>query len=108
MAAFVLLPSVNTTADVMLEEGDLQHFVESRNIVAAAVWDGKNIFNALAGNPAQLANPASVDVISDRNTFLAPTALIFAKKTGELKRTITFFMKNVPTDPLPFPSKASN
>ncbi|WP_419641016.1 hypothetical protein [Thiolapillus sp.] len=99
MAAIVLLPSLNAVADVTLEEGNLQHFVEYRNIVAATVWDSKNIY-LLANNPTQLANLASVDTVSDRNTFLAPTALIFAKKTGELKRTITFFDEECPYKPV--------
>lgn len=102
---FFLTQSINVLADE--NTGDLIHFVESRNIVAAVSWDNKNacVYGLTSSITSLDAAPAPVDIISncpdpDGNKFYSPTALVFKKKTGEILRAIKFFNEECPYKPV--------
>ena len=92
---FFLSQSINALADD--NTGDLTHFVESRNIVAAVSWDRKSICNMENGDLDLGADILCPD--SNGNKFYSPTALIFKSKTGELKKSIKFFNEECPFKP---------
>jgi len=104
--AFLLTQSINIQADD--NTGNLTHFVESRNIIAAASWDDKNacVFG-LTSVITTLDSGTGIgeDIISncpdpDGNKFYSPTALIFKNRTGEILRAIKFFNEECPYKPV--------
>jgi len=105
---FFLTQSINALADD--NTGELTHFIELRNIIAAVAWDDKNgcsfglttvitTLGAGTGINEDMLRPSNCSD-SDESKFYSPTALIFKKKTGGILRAIRFFNEECPYKPV--------
>jgi hypothetical protein len=99
MKYLTLVLFLTQSLSVLADDGDLTHFIESGDFVAAVSWDHKTTclppLSTLIGIPVIDNCPDA-----DGTKFYSPTVLIFYKETGAILKAITFFNEECPYEPV--------